>query len=203
VGQSDARAGSLVPFRSATATHRGNGRGPATYEPRARGQERIRGGKQLALSLSSSAGESDRPDDQERPKTMDGEAACLLQATTAGASQPGRPHDRSHFVCLSGAASARLPARSNPIHRRRFRIHSPAVTFERARLWISLGVRRSLPDSRGPRQRLEYARHSLCRAHFAQAHDKGRTAYFYLTKTFVVRLRERQRTAHLFAVRNM
>jgi hypothetical protein len=56
-----------------------------------------------------------------------------------------------------------------------------------------------LPDSRallctgGARQRLEYARHSLCRAHFAQAHDKGRTTHFYPAKTFAVHLGERQR----------
>jgi hypothetical protein len=54
----------------------------------------------------------------------------------------------------------------------------------------------------GARLREEYARHCLCRAHFAQAHGKGRPAHFYPVKNFAVRFGKRQRTALFFAVRN-
>jgi hypothetical protein len=67
----------------------------------------------------------------------------------------------------------------------------------------SLSDSRALSCAGGARQRLEYAWHRLCRAHFAQAHGKWRTMHFYLAKTFAVRLGERQCTTQFFAVRNM
>jgi hypothetical protein len=62
---------------------------------------------------------------------------------------------------------------------------------------------RSLPCADSARQRHEYARHRLCRAHFAQAHGKERPAHFYQVKNFAVRFRKRQHTAQFVAVRNM
>jgi hypothetical protein len=61
---------------------------------------------------------------------------------------------------------------------------------------------RSLPCTDGARQREENARHRLCRAHFAQAHDKGRPAHFYPVKNFAMRFGKRKRTTKFFAVRN-
>jgi hypothetical protein len=55
----------------------------------------------------------------------------------------------------------------------------------------------------GARQRQEYARHNLCRAHFDRAHGKGRSVHFYPVKNFAVRFGKRQRMAQFFAVRNM
>jgi hypothetical protein len=61
---------------------------------------------------------------------------------------------------------------------------------------------RSLPCAEGARQREEYARHHLCRAHFSQAHGKGRPAHFYPVKKFAVRFGKRQRTTQFVVVRN-
>jgi hypothetical protein len=74
---------------------------------------------------------------------------------------------------------------------------------------IFLFLHGSLPESHslscagGARQRQEYTRHSLCRAHFAQAHGKRRPTHFYPVKNFAVRFGKRQRTTQFFAVRNM
>jgi hypothetical protein len=57
--------------------------------------------------------------------------------------------------------------------------------------------------ARGARQRQEYTRHSLCRAHFDRAHGKGRSTHFYPAKIFVVRFGKRRRTTQFFVVRNM
>jgi hypothetical protein len=58
----------------------------------------------------------------------------------------------------------------------------------------------TLPDSvLCARQRQEYARHSLCRAHFARAHGKGHSTHFYPAKNFAVRLGKRQRTTQFIA----
>jgi hypothetical protein len=69
--------------------------------------------------------------------------------------------------------------------------------------WLdALPESRSLPCADGARQREENARHRLCRAHFAQAHGKGRPTHFYPVKNFAVRFGKRQRTAQLVAVPN-